>query len=100
LNRSIFESSARKGFYDIAELQDTENLQFIKLTKCLNVDAISALGCPELARLGCDIDIAGYAPRQWGTKFNLIFGVPVRLLKVARFANSTITAGGALQKIW
>ena len=81
LNRSIFESSARKGFYDIAELQDTENLQLIKLTKCLNVNAFSALGCPELARLGCDIDIAGYAPEAMGNKVQLDFRRPCTIAK-------------------
>jgi hypothetical protein len=81
LNRSIFESSAQKGFYDIAELQDSENLQFIRLTKCLNVDAFSALGCPELARLGCDIDIAGYAPEAMGDKVNLDFRRPGTIAK-------------------
>ena len=52
LNRAIFENSARKGFYRIEEIRDTEHLQYLRLTKCLNVDAFSTLGCPELARLG------------------------------------------------
>jgi len=73
LNRSIFESSAQKGFYDIEEIHDSSELQNIRLTRCLNVDAFSALGCPELARLGCDIDIAGYAPEAMGDKVNLDF---------------------------
>ncbi len=79
LNRSIFESSARKGFYNLEELKDSENLQYICLTKCLNLDAFSTLGCPELARLGCDIDIAGYAPEAMGNKVNLDFRRPCTL---------------------
>lgn len=59
LNRAIFENSAGKGFYRIGEVRDRENLQYVRLTKCLNVDAFSTLGCPELARLGCEIDRAG-----------------------------------------
>lgn len=79
LNRSIFESSARKGFYNLEGIRDSENLQHIRLTKCLNVDAFSTLGCPELARLGCDIDIAGYAPEAMGNKVNLDFRRPCTL---------------------
>jgi len=76
LNRSIFERSGEKGFYHIEEINDSGDLQFIRLTKCLNMDAFSTLGCPELARLGCDIDIAGYAPEAMGNKVNLDFRRP------------------------
>jgi len=79
LNRSIFESSARKGFYNLEGIRDSEDLQYIRLTKCLNLDAFSTLGCPELARLGCDIDIAGYAPEAMGNKVNLDFRRPCTL---------------------
>jgi hypothetical protein len=30
------------------------------VTRCANVEVFSALGCPELAMLGCDHDLAGY----------------------------------------
>ncbi len=30
------------------------------VTQCANVEVFTALGCPELARLGCDHDLAGY----------------------------------------
>ena len=76
LNRSIFESSARKGFYTLETLRDSDDLQYIRLTKCLNIDAFSTLGCPELARLGCIGDIAGYAPEAMGNKVNLDFRRP------------------------
>jgi len=79
LNRSIFESSARKGFYNLEALRDSEELQYIRLTKCLNLDAFSTLGCSELARIGCDIDIAGYAPEAMGNKVNLDFRRPCTL---------------------
>jgi hypothetical protein len=81
LNRAIFENSARKGFFDIAEIQDTNNLQYLRLTKCLNVDTFSALGCLELARLGCDGDIAGYAPEAIGDKVNLTFRHPHHMVR-------------------
>ncbi|HZD80916.1 MAG TPA: L-2-amino-thiazoline-4-carboxylic acid hydrolase, partial [Actinomycetota bacterium] len=32
----------------------------IKVTSCANVDLFTAIGCPELGRLGCDHDLAGY----------------------------------------
>jgi len=71
LNRSIFEKSAEKGFYTVEEIRDSEDLQYLRLTKCLNVDLCSTLGVPEVGRLGCDIDIAGYAPEAMGNKVNL-----------------------------
>lgn len=80
LNRSIFEKSAEKGFYTIEEIRDSEDLQYLRLTKCLNVDAFSTLGCPEIGRLGCDIDIAGYAPGAMGNKVNLDFRRPYTLI--------------------
>ena len=76
LNRSIFEKSAEKGFYNLEEISDSEDLQYIRLTTCLNVDAFSTLGVPELGRLGCDIDIAGYAPDAMGNTVNLDFRRP------------------------
>ena len=45
------------------------------------MDAFSALGSPELARLGCDIDIAGYAPEAMGDKVNLDFRRPGTIAK-------------------
>lgn len=80
LNRSIFESSARKGFYEIEVFKDSENLQYIRLTKCLNIDVLTTLGCPELTRLGCIADIAGYAPEAMGNKVNLDFRRPCTLV--------------------
>jgi len=79
LNRSIFEKGAEKGFYTIEEIRDSEDLQYLRLTKCLNVDAFSTLGVPEIGRLGCDIDIAGYAPEALGNKVNLDFRRPCTL---------------------
>jgi hypothetical protein len=76
LNRSMFESSARKGFYKLEGFKDSEDLQYLRVTKCLNIDFMSTLGCPELARLGCIADIAGYAPEAMGNKVNLDFRRP------------------------
>ena len=72
----MFESSARKEFYKLEAFKDPENLQYLRVTKCLNIDVMSTLGCPELARLGCIADIAGYAPEAMGNKVNLDFRRP------------------------
>lgn len=81
LNRAIFENSAGKGFYNIEEISDSDNLQYLRLTTCLNVDAFSTLDCPELARLGCEIDMACYAPEALGDKVNLDFRRPSTIAK-------------------
>jgi hypothetical protein len=75
LNRSLFENSAATGFYEL-EIEDSENLQYIHMTKCLNVDVFTRLGCPEMGRMGCDFDIGGYAPEALGDKVNLDFRRP------------------------
>ena len=79
LNRRLFENGNEKGLYGVEEIADSEDLQFIRVTKCLNVDAFAAIDCPELARLGCDGDIAGYAPEALGDEVNLDFRRPCTL---------------------
>jgi hypothetical protein len=39
---------------------DEGDLFTTTVTKCGNVEVFGALGCPELGRLGCDHDLAGY----------------------------------------
>ena len=80
LNRHLFENGNAKGLYGVEEIRDSENLQYIRVTKCLNVEATATIDCPELARLGCDIDIAGYAPGALGNKVNLDFRRPCTLV--------------------
>jgi len=76
LNRRLFENGNEKGLYGVEEITDSEDLQFIRVTKCLNIDATMTIGCPELARLGCDGDIAGYAPEALGDQVDLDFRRP------------------------
>lgn len=76
LNRSIFENSAAKGFYDVEEIQESPELQFVRLTRCLNIDLCSVMGCPELAQVGCAIDMGGYAPDAMGDLVQLDFRRP------------------------
>jgi hypothetical protein len=80
LNRSFFESSASKGFYDVDEIRDTADLQFVRLTRCLNVDLFAILGCPELARAACVADITGYGPDGLAPKVDLDFRRPKTLV--------------------
>lgn len=75
INRSLFENSAASGYYEI-EIKESENLQHVCVTKCLNVDAFISIGCPELGRIGCDFDIGGYAPEALGDQVNLDFRRP------------------------
>ena len=78
LNRSLFENSAATGFYEL-EIEDSENLQYIHMTKCLNLDAFTPLGCPEMGRIGCDFDIGGYAPEALGDEVEPDFRRPCTL---------------------
>jgi hypothetical protein len=39
---------------------DTGDLLITTVTKCSNVEVFTGLGCPELGKLGCDHDLAGY----------------------------------------
>jgi hypothetical protein len=80
LNRSIFENSAAKGFYDVEEIRESPELQFIRLTRCLNIDLFSVMGCPELAQVGCAIDMSGYAPEAMGDLVDLDFRRPRTLV--------------------
>lgn len=76
LNRALFENGAKKNLYGVEEIRDSQNLQYIRVTKCLNIEATSAIECPALAKMGCDIDIAGYAPNALGNKVDLDFRRP------------------------
>ena len=80
LNRSIFENSAAKGFYDVEEIRESPELQFVRLTRCLNIDLCTVMGCPELAQVGCAIDKGGYAPDAMGDLVQLEFRRPRTLV--------------------
>jgi len=80
LNRRLFENANTKDLYGVEEIRDSEDLQYIRVTKCLNVEATATIDCPELARLGCDMDIAGYAPNALGNKVDLDFRRPCTLV--------------------
>jgi len=81
LNRRLFENGKSKDLYDVEEIRDSEDLQYIRVTKCLNVEVMGTIDCSELAKLGCDGDIAGYAPNALGNKVNLDFRRPFTIAK-------------------
>ncbi|MGB5813661.1 MAG: NAD(P)H-binding protein [Thermoanaerobaculia bacterium] len=59
-NVAMFEAMDREGTWrSDAIVNDADRLR-IKVTSCANVELFSALGCPELGKLGCDHDLAGY----------------------------------------
>ncbi len=59
-NVAMFEAMDREGTWRSDEVVDEGDRLRIHVTSCANVDLFSALGCPELAKLGCDHDLAGY----------------------------------------
>lgn len=59
-NVALFEAMDRQGTWSSESIEDHGDRLRIKVTTCANVELFSALGCPELGRLGCDHDLAGY----------------------------------------
>lgn len=59
-NVALFEAMDRQGTWKAESIEDHGDRLRIKVSTCANVELFSALGCPELARLGCDHDLAGY----------------------------------------
>ena len=59
-NVALFEAMDRQGTWKAESIEDHGDRLRIKVGTCANVELFSALGCPELGRLGCDHDLAGY----------------------------------------
>lgn len=58
INVSIFEAGNRD--FHVQKIEETENHLRIVVDRCLNVEAGRMFGCPEIAKLGCDHDLAAY----------------------------------------
>jgi hypothetical protein len=58
--RAMFEECDRLGSWKNDGFIDTEDCLEFKVTKCVNVELMEALGCPELIKMGCDHDLAAY----------------------------------------
>lgn len=59
-NTAMFEAMDREGTWKSDSIVDEPDRLRIKVVSCANVELFTAIGAPELARLGCDHDLAGY----------------------------------------
>lgn len=78
----IFTSLRKKfGFRDFhaPSIEESDNHLRIVVDRCLNVDAGRMFDCPEIAKLGCDHDLAGYPPIE--DKLNMEFRRPTTIAK-------------------
>lgn len=59
-NKAMFAAMDRQGTWKTDTVVDEADRLRIRVVSCANVDLFTAIGCPELGRLGCDHDLAGY----------------------------------------
>lgn len=59
-NVAMFDAMDEQGTWKTDSVTDEGDRLRIKVSTCANVDLFTAVGCPELGRLGCDHDLAGY----------------------------------------
>lgn len=59
-NVAMFEAMNEVGTWTTEDIVDDGDHLRITVTSCSNVDLFTAIGCPELGKLGCDHDLAGY----------------------------------------
>lgn len=59
-NIAMFKAMHEEGTWKNDMIQDEKNKLTIRVTSCANVDLFGEAECPELAKLGCDHDLAGY----------------------------------------
>jgi len=59
-NAAMFTAIHEDGTWKNNGIYDDENVQRFQVTSCANVEIFTAMDCPELGKLGCDHDLAGY----------------------------------------
>lgn len=59
-NIAMFEAMNEVGTWTTESMDDQGDRLRITVTSCANVELFTAIGCPELGKLGCDHDLAGY----------------------------------------
>lgn len=59
-NKAMFAAMDREGTWKNDSVVDETDRLRIRVVSCANVDIFTAIGCPELGKLGCDHDLAGY----------------------------------------
>jgi hypothetical protein len=92
-NKAMFEAMDRQGTWKTDRVEDEEDRLRIRVTTCANVDLFTAIGCPELGRLGCDHDLAGY-PVILG-RVHAEFRRPCTLAKGGRYCDFNFYREGA-----
>jgi len=59
-NKAMFTAMDHQGTWKMEAMADEGDRLRIRLGSCANVELFAAIGAPELGRLGCDHDLAGY----------------------------------------
>ena len=59
-NIAFFDAMNREGTWKVAETKKEKDKLTIIVTECANCVLGEAYDCPEIAKLGCDHDLAGY----------------------------------------
>ncbi|UCE37453.1 MAG: L-2-amino-thiazoline-4-carboxylic acid hydrolase [Thermoplasmata archaeon] len=59
-NTAWFKAMNEAGTWIVDELKEEKDEQTIIITECANCELGNAFNCPEIAKLGCDHDLAGF----------------------------------------
>ena len=59
-NAALFEATTAAGSFRVKSIETLADKQTIIVEECANCTVGEAFGCPEIAQLGCDHDLAGY----------------------------------------
>jgi len=76
-NIAMFKAGDRD--FHVGEIEEDDNHLRIVVDRCLNVEAGRMFDCPEIARLGCDHDLASYPFVE--PRVNAVFRRPCTLAK-------------------
>jgi hypothetical protein len=80
-----FNAMNEEGTWIVEDMKEEKDKLTFSITKCTNCVIGNAFDCPEIAKLGCDHDLAGY---------------PVILDKVNAEFRRPHTIAGLCQKVW
>lgn len=76
-NVAMFQAGDRD--YHVQTIEESDDHLRIVVDRCFNVDAGRMFDCPEISKLGCDHDLAGYPPIE--DKLNMEFRRPTSIAK-------------------
>ena len=66
--RALFTEIDRIGLWKHAGFYETDTLLSFKITSCMNVEFYRDIGCPEVAKLQCEYNHAGYLRLESATE--------------------------------